>query len=338
MKICLFYPENVFASWYACGGYVSCLRRMGHEVLNVPFPGNCYQKNSAQIQDIKYPLFHDINSCDVVILAYLEHIHGWLETIYGIESWEKHIEVPVIARFDESFDRTDLGLPSLWNYLKRWAKYYSFPAIQDAEQFGGDWLPYGADTDIFTPYPGFLQKEKAYRLAFIGTMYLKRTDYARNLLLYLKVPFNHNTVLIQDLSGFRFRDQTELLAENYRQIKVFFCLPPMSNLLVCKVFEAMACGAFMMFPRLQGKAAKNLEIFEDKKHLVYYELGNFKENVDQIHYWIENQHEREAIASNGCEEVLTEYTLERMFEKLLAPVTTSSLSSWIQDIQETQMI
>jgi hypothetical protein len=48
----------------------------------------------------------------------------------------------------------------------------------------------------------------------------------------------------------------ELLAETYRRIKVFVTFPSMSNVLVAKVLESMACGCSLVAPKqpidLQG--------------------------------------------------------------------------------------
>ena len=97
----------------------------------------------------------------------------------------------------------------------------------------------------------------------------------------------------------RVRESFELLAENYRRLKIFFCLPPMSRLVVGKVFDVMACGTFIMYPKLPGDARRNNEIFEDGKHIVYYDLGRMPENAKQIRYYLEHEDEREKIAAEG---------------------------------------
>src|SRR4051812_47730357 len=102
MKIALFFPFNPLAGSYSTGGMEQCLQRMGHEVLAVVFPGNCYVKDSRKIEEVKYiPSIEELNSCDAIILNYAEHIIGWLETIFELDAWKNYVHVPVIARFDE---------------------------------------------------------------------------------------------------------------------------------------------------------------------------------------------------------------------------------------------
>ena len=77
-----------------------------------------------------------------------KYTQPWLAKLYGAENW-KLVKTPVIARFDESFDRNDIGLPARWDELKEWATHFSFPAHQDAKRYGGQFLPFAADTTIF---------------------------------------------------------------------------------------------------------------------------------------------------------------------------------------------
>jgi len=321
MKIALFYPRNALAGWYAIGGYVSTLERMGHEVMDCPLPGN--QVHAVEQVKQLLPTVTRINECDCALVMYTEYVQPWLKAVYGPQVWQ--LKVPVIARYDESFDRADLGLPRRWEEIKPWTDYHSFPAAQDAEKFSGQWLPFGADEHMFSDNIAFSKqelREKKYPLAFVGSLYQSRLDYLAQLAPCVgsDVTFHCGQVFVQDLSGIKAEESTRLLAENYRQIKVFFCLPPMSKLIVCKVFEIMACGTFVMFPRLPGEAAKNLTLFEDKKHIAYYNYGYMKENAEQIHYWLAHDKEREAVAQAGCKLVHEKYTLEQMLEQLLAPV------------------
>ena len=82
----------------------------------------------------------------------------------------------------------------------------------------------------------------------------------------------------------------------------------------------MACGTFVMYPRLPGDSAANLSAFEDGKHIVYYEHGYIRENVKQIKRWLEHDKERESIALAGCCKVREELSLENMLDKLLTPI------------------
>jgi hypothetical protein len=332
MKVALFTPHNFLASNYALFSYRETLERMGHTVLDCAFPGNLVQ----DVENVrkKMPSIGELNQCDVVLSTFHEYVQPWIAQVYGFEAWSK-LKVPVIARFDESMDRVDLGLPARAPELLRWANFYSFPAAQDAEKYGGQWLPFGADTTIFRSdrwgsveprpetQPATFRFREKYDVGFIGTLYPLRKKYLDSLVPHIGkgITFHVGNVIVQDLSGIRERESTELLAENYRQIKVFMCLPPMSRLIVAKTFDIMASGTTVLYPKLLGEAKANMGIFKDQEHIVYYELGYVAENGKQINELIENSSKRERIASAGCKLVHQEYTLEKLLQKLLAPVT-----------------
>jgi hypothetical protein len=320
MRVCLFTIRSVQACHYGLFGYRETLERMGHEVLNCSLPGNAVA--NVEYVRLHMPSIEGLNKCDCILVTYAEYATPWLAAIYGWEAWSK-IKVPIIARFDESMDRVDLGLPTRMPELLKWAHHYSFPAAQDAKKYGGQWLPFGADTTIFKPH---IQTQKLWELGFIGTMYGDRKKYLDRLIQHMppNLAFRYGPVIVQDLSGIRERDSTELLAENYRSLKCFFLLPPLSRLLVEKCWDVMGCGTFLMAPRLFGDAAENLSIFEDRKHLVYYDIGYFADNAKQIVHYLQNDDEREKIAKAGCELVHKKYTLEGMLDQMLAMVSKAS--------------
>lgn len=323
MKIALYYPRNLFASWFSLGGYARTLRTMGHEVIDCPFPGNI--PNDIENVRARMPTIPELLTCDCVLSTFHEYIVPWLGAVYGPDEWRRLMcDVPVIARLDESMDRKDLFLQERWPELAQWAQagHFFFPAKQDAIRYDGHWLPFGADLTMFNTN---INKVKLYDIGFIGSMYPLRMNYMQKLSEHLdsRFTFNVGTVVVQDLSGIRGEESTQLLADNYSRIKIFFCLPPMSRLLVCKVFEVMASGTFMMFPKLPGKAAANLALFEDGKEIVYYDYGNVESNAHQIRHWLEHEGEREHIAQMGCHKVQSKFSLEQMLGEMLYVVMGS---------------
>lgn len=328
MRIALFYPKNFYASWYSLGGYVKTLQRMGHVVVDCWLPGN--EVRALEEVSSRLPIIEQLNECDCIISAFHEYTQPWLAGIYGRESWDR-LKVPVIARFDESFDRGDLGLPMRWEELKLWATHFSFPAHQDAKRFGGQFLPFGSDTTMFN-LGGLLPFRKKYDLGFIGSMYPLRMNYVQKLapLLPQELTFNCGVVMVQDISGVCEIESTELLARNYSQIRIFFCLPPMSHLLVAKVVDVMACGTFVMYPKLPGDARRNNEVFEHGKHTVYYEYGRMADNAKQIKYYLEHVDEREGIAAAGYKYVRQNFRLDQMLEKLLEPVASKNCADLVK--------
>jgi len=331
MRIGLVLVRNFLACAYSLFGYRETLERMGHDVIECAFPGNQVQVTPEIIA--KVPTIEQLLECDCVLLTYAEYTQPWIEQIYDFEQWQKLMgKVPVLARFDESMDRGDLLLPHRLPKIKKWATHYSFPAAQDADKYGGEWLPYGADTTIFHPpdHADLDKFEKKYDLAFIGTLYQKRHDYLMKMAPHIgkNVTFHSGNVVVQDIGGIRERETTELLAENYRQIRIFFCLPPMSRLLVEKIFDIMACDTFVMYPCFPDiDFQKNLSIFKGDKHIVYYDYGFYADNGKQVTHYLEHPEEVDRIARAGGELVRSKYTLEQMLEAMLTQVRSVRESS-----------
>jgi len=80
-----------------------------------------------------------------------------------------------------------------------------------------------------------------------------------------------------------------------------------------RVYETMGRGGFIIHPYIQGMERE----FEDKKHLVFYEYGNFKQLKELIDYYLKNDSEREAIRKSGHELVKQNYTYKNRWQQIL---------------------
>lgn len=80
-----------------------------------------------------------------------------------------------------------------------------------------------------------------------------------------------------------------------------------------RVYETMGRGGFIIHPHVSGMERE----FEDKKHLVFYEYGNFKQLKQLIDYYLEHDEEREAIRMAGHEWVKQNYTYKNRWQKIL---------------------
>ncbi len=80
-----------------------------------------------------------------------------------------------------------------------------------------------------------------------------------------------------------------------------------------RVYETMGRGGFIIHPYVSGMERE----FEDKKHLVFYEYGNFKQLKELIDYYLEHDEEREAIRMAGHELVKTKYTYKNRWQQIL---------------------
>ena len=80
-----------------------------------------------------------------------------------------------------------------------------------------------------------------------------------------------------------------------------------------RVYETMGRGGFIIHPYVSGMERE----FEDKKHLVFYEYGNFKQLKKLIDYYLEHDEEREAIRVAGHELVKQNYTYKNRWQEIL---------------------
>ena len=79
-----------------------------------------------------------------------------------------------------------------------------------------------------------------------------------------------------------------------------------------RVFEAMACGAFVLSDRQRDV----LGLFREGEHLACFD--DAAELAEKVRYYLDNPDERERIARQGMEAVLRDHTYANRLETLLA--------------------
>ena len=165
---------------------------------------------------------------------------------------------------------------------------------------------------------GHVPTKKTVNIGFIGLMYGPRADYAAKLAQHLHdVIIVAGKVQVADLDGYPFEENAHRLAANYRRIKVFFNFPAMSQLLVTKVYEIMACGTMLVTPYVTGAGEHNLDVFEHTKHLVYYDPNNLAFINQVLREFQERDTDREFMALRGMREVHEKHSLRLRLEQML---------------------
>ena len=71
-----------------------------------------------------------------------------------------------------------------------------------------------------------------------------------------------------------------------------------------RVYETLGRGGFIIHPRIKGME----DDFEDKKHLVFYEFGDFEQLKREIDFYLEADDLREEIRRQGHEHVKKNHT------------------------------
>lgn len=184
-------------------------------------------------------------------------------------------------------------------------------------------IPAVAEGDLLILCPecagvGHVPTKKTVNIGFIGLMYGPRADYAAKLAQHLHdVQIVTGKVEVVDIDGYPFEENAHRLAANYRRIKIFFNFPAMSQLLVTKVYEIMACGTMLVTPYVTGAGEHNLDVFEHTKHLVYYDPNNLAFINQVLREFQERDTDREFMALRGMREVHEKHSLRLRLEQML---------------------
>ena len=282
---------QVGSAWCCAEGIVETLRQQNYQVLNCGNP---------QVTPVPLEM---LEQADLIVLGAPEWYEQSLMSLYG-EAWLR-LKAPKVAWYAESAYRDDRSFD--FARCRPIADLHYFPAAQDADQFGGQWLPFGADATIFFPR----QTKKILDTAFLGTLYPKRLEYLRET----KFPI---TILppIRDADP---RRSFCRLAEAYASTRIFVNMPAYSRLLVTKVTEVMACRTMLVTPRIDHPSGRcNMLQFEDGKHLLYYDQDRPFELATLLEYYLHHPAEMEAIAAAGSDEIARSHTLAHRLRRIIA--------------------
>lgn len=306
MNIAAFYSDSPFAGWVQAEGFADVLKRMGHNVIAIAVP-TVTRISSEQAARINKP----IEGCDLVIVSGPEHLRKWIEAFYP--NWNS-LKCPKAGWYHESFVREDYSL----DYAKfdGMFDYHFFPDRNDAEKYGGEWLPLGVDAEMFHPGDGVRDID----IGFIGLMYPKRARFVEELTPHLgdltisyMTAFQSERGLVPainvfDADGLNIRRSMELLAETYRRIKVFVTFPSLSNVLVAKVLESMASGCRLVAPKQPVTLGD------------YFPYDSASDCASQIKRALENP-------VNGVDEILEHHRMEFRLEQILRRAGLCEFSS-----------
>lgn len=80
-----------------------------------------------------------------------------------------------------------------------------------------------------------------------------------------------------------------------------------------RIYETIGRGGFIIHPYIKGLERE----FEDKKHLVFYEYGNWEQLQELVNYYLKNDEEREEIRKAGHELVKNNYTYKNRWQTIL---------------------
>lgn len=290
-KIGMFHHgSGVAQAWNLAEGILRTLKRMGFTVYDFGHPG----KNDVSI-DL-------LNTLDLILCSGPEWYIDVLKTKYP--RVKRNSKTKIVAWYHESAYRDDRNF-----YFGSISKEFDinfYPAIQDAEEFAGNFLPFGVDTTIFRPSG----VEKSIDVAFLGSLYGKRSEYIKQI----KFPITFIPPVAADTP----EKSSQLIADVYSSIRIFVNLPSLSQLIVTKVTEVMACNTLVIQPHINHPSAvKNESFFKDHEDLIYYPPNNPNSIIEILGYLNFNPTEIARIADNGFKKVTSMFTLELQLKQIL---------------------
>jgi hypothetical protein len=145
LKIVCFYGDNPLASWMLSRGLPSVLRRMGHEVVEIPTLGTAKVKR-ADVERINKPIPQDT---DLILVSGPEYLMSWIKTFYP--QW-KDLKCAKACWYHESEVRDDRVAD--FAKITPWFDFNFMPNAGDAEKHKATHLPIGVDTEVFQPLIG----------------------------------------------------------------------------------------------------------------------------------------------------------------------------------------
>jgi hypothetical protein len=182
------------------------------------------------------------------------------------------------------------------------------PDYESAEMFSqlgiiSKWMPHWADHTMF--HDNYKVDQKFGVVTTCGSRNKNGEDGDKS-----------TTDLIKDALGDDFNNERYFYGEDHPKRfcagKIVFQCSQHSEI-TRRIFEGMACGKLILTDRLPDITHIN-DLFEENKHIVYYD--DAEDAIQKAKYYLENDTEREAIASAGKSKVLSQHTVSHRVDEL----------------------
>lgn len=324
MKVAVVYSSSLNASWAVSDGMVHTLRKLGHQVLDLPQSALRY--GSVNWWDC----VREINQSDLMIMGGPEYA-GRLWSYCGfrgrccvrnLDHALAAINVPKFGIYHESRKPWPVYGDFEFEKLRHHFNQNFYGTIQDAEEMERNcsgrchWLPFSADTDFF--YAQGL--DRPIVLGFIGNTYPDRLRFLDQF--YRLMPDSSyapviGNALVRDIEGINPVETVRRLAWSYNRIQIFVCLPSVFPGMMSKATEAMACGCCVLHPRLKGIAERNMLEFEDRNDLLFYDASP-EGLCKTINVVLNESNLVKNIASNAVTRITREHSLRKRMEFVLS--------------------
>ena len=141
-----------------------------------------------------------------------------------------------------------------------------------------------------------------FEFQFIGFPHIHRQPSIEYLKEHLGMVANHYHTVKDYVGGIN-------------ESKILIGLPSVFKGFTQRVTETLACGKVLLYPALPEYLPKSRALFEDKKHIVFY--NNLEEAVELAQYYSINDSERQKIEKASLEEILDKHTIRKRAEQFI---------------------
>lgn len=285
--------------------HCSSLEALGHDVVRL-------QEGKATANQIRAAT----KGCDLFVWV---HTHRWHTP--GIETVLSDLKARGIPAITYHLD--------LWKGLRREADMHTDPYWQidhffTVDRLMADWL--NTNTNVRGHYltAGVYDREcyidtpKApFDLAFVGSRnYHAEWPWRPQLIDWLRGTYGRRFRHYGNggLGVVRGAELNQVYADARIVVGDSLCLGyTYPDYWSDRVYETLGRGGFLIHPRVPGMERQ----FEDGKHLVFYEYGDFDGLRDRIGYYLNHEDEREEIRRAGHEHVKANHTYVDRWTEIL---------------------
>jgi hypothetical protein len=221
----------------------------------------------------------------------------------------------------------------LWFGLDRQKDLNNNPVYKNIENFFtvdkkmADW--FNNNTQVKGHYlsGGVYDKECYYTpsnlehdVIFVGSkIYHPEWEYRPKLIRFLGRTYQNKFELYgkDGIKSVRGHDLNELYASTKVVVGDTLCINfDYPDYWSDRIYETLGRGGFLIHPYIKGLERE----FENKKHLVFYEYGNWDQLKSLVDYYLEHEEEREEIRKSGHELVKNNYTYKNRWEHILKEI------------------
>lgn len=192
-------------------------------------------------------------------------------------------------------------------FMPEFAQWNKSNTPKDSRIKSWHYLPHAVEPQAY-PYTQIIKK---YDIAFIG--HIQETENHNGMtridsldLLFKEFPnFYYGT----RHPAFPEKNMFEHAAMEFSKARIVFNISIKDDLNM-RLFESMASGSFQLTNELPFLD----ELFQSGKHLGTY--SSYKDLIDKVHYYLDNEDEREEIALAGYQEVIAKHTYKHRIQTI----------------------